>query len=216
MNIIAFSLWGDKPKYTVGALHNAKLAKTYYRNWKCWFYCDRDTVPEGIIQSLEAMDNVKIIFMKASQEPHWAAFWRFYPMGDPSVERCIFRDTDSRIGQRESMAVQNWISSGKDIHVMRDHPAHGVPICAGMWGALAKPFLHIRNMIDDYYRDGVDKTKTYGDIDQDFLKKKVWDAVNIESVLVHDEFFAKKPFPTPRDPKHFVGQVYDENDNPQF
>ena len=37
-----------------------------------------------------------------------------------------------------------------------------------------------------------------------------------DDVVEHDDFFAKKPFPLPRDPRYFVGQVYDENDNPQF
>jgi hypothetical protein len=30
--------------------------------------------------------------------------------------------------------------------------------------------------------------------------------------FVHDEFFQKRPFPYPRDEKHFVGQAYAGND----
>ena len=32
MKLITFSLWGVDPKYTVGAIKNAKLAQEIYRN----------------------------------------------------------------------------------------------------------------------------------------------------------------------------------------
>ena len=38
--IIAFSLWGDQPKYTVGAIKNADLAKEIYPDWTCRFISD--------------------------------------------------------------------------------------------------------------------------------------------------------------------------------
>jgi len=31
--IISFSLWGDKPMYTIGAIKNAKLAEEIYPGW---------------------------------------------------------------------------------------------------------------------------------------------------------------------------------------
>jgi hypothetical protein len=40
-----------------------------------------------------------------------------------------------------------------------------------------------------------------------------------DRAMVHDEFFELKPFPsnaTKRTGSYFVGQVYDENDIPQF
>ena len=38
--IISFCLWGNDPKYTVGALRNAELAKTIYPDWKTRFYIE--------------------------------------------------------------------------------------------------------------------------------------------------------------------------------
>jgi hypothetical protein len=35
----------------------------------------------------------------------------------------------------------------------------------------------------------------------------------MKNVLVHDEFFGGKPFPTPRENYEFVGQIFDENEN---
>jgi hypothetical protein len=214
MNVVSFSLWGDKPKYTIGAIRNAELASSWYRGWTCRFYCDEETVPEKILDILDSMPNCEVVRMGVSVEPHWSMFWRFYAAEDPSIDCVVFRDTDSRIGQREVMAVQEWISSGKGFHAMRDHPQHGTPLCGGMWGVRGGKLKEIRSMISNYYAMGLTKTALFG-IDQDFLTHSVWSLAK-EDVVQHDEFFAKVPFPLPRDPKHFVGQVYDENDNPQF
>ena len=40
--IISFSLWGTDPKYTIGAVRNAELAKTIYSGWVCRFYTGED------------------------------------------------------------------------------------------------------------------------------------------------------------------------------
>jgi hypothetical protein len=214
MNVVSFSLWGDKPKYTIGAIRNAELASSWYRGWTCRFYCDEETVPEKILDTLDSMPNCEVVRMGVSVEPHWSMFWRFYAAEDPSIDCVVFRDTDSRIGQREVMAVQEWISSGKGFHAMRDHPQHGTPLCGGMWGVRGGKLKEIRSMISNYYAMGLTKTALFG-IDQDFLTHSVWSLAK-EDVVQHDEFFAKVPFPLPRDSKHFVGQVYDENDNPQY
>ena len=44
-------------------------------------------------------------------------------------------------------------------------------------------------------------------VDQQFLAQVVYPMVKEDSV-VHDPFFEDKPFPYPRDEKHFVGQAY--------
>ena len=61
-------------------------------------------------------------------------FWRFFAHDETDCEYVVFRDADSRISKREKMAVDEWIQSGKSIHIMRDHPYHTVPILGGMWG----------------------------------------------------------------------------------
>ena len=212
-NVISFSLWGDNGKYTKGAIRNATLASVFYPGWECRFYSDEETVPNSVLEHLESMSNVKVIRMSASKEPHWSMFWRFYAAEDPNIECVVFRDTDSRVGDRECMAVKEWINAGKGYHSMRDHPDHGTPLCGGMWGVRGGKLMNIRSQIDDYYALGLTETNKFG-IDQDFLTHSVWPIARTD-VVEHDEFFANKPFPQPRDPKHFVGQVYDENDNPQ-
>ncbi|XP_043246502.1 uncharacterized protein LOC122394029 [Amphibalanus amphitrite] len=139
--------------------------------------------------------------------------WRFLPLADPSVELFISRDLDSLLGQRESDAVQEWIKSGKTIHVMRDHPLHSVSILAGAWGA--------RNHRSDIYRPLRERLVTVTDTaalvpgeDQLRLEKFVYGpAVERDDVLEHDSYFCglfgpSRPFPSRRylsTYPHFVG-----------
>jgi hypothetical protein len=61
VKVISFSLWGDNPTYTIGAIKNAELAKEYYPDFECWFYIHTESVPSTIIEKLGDMNNVKII-----------------------------------------------------------------------------------------------------------------------------------------------------------
>ena len=42
----------------------------------------------------------------------------------PAPPRYLMRNLDSRLSIREKLAVDEWVSSGKRFHVMRDHPSH--------------------------------------------------------------------------------------------
>ena len=53
---------------------------------------------------------------------------------DLTVDTVLVRDLDSNISPREVAAVQEFLQSPKEFHIMRDHPHHGTPILAGMWG----------------------------------------------------------------------------------
>ena len=54
--IISFSLWGDNPKYTIGAIKNAEIAKEIYPDWICRFYLGKST-PIEIVKDLYGRDN---------------------------------------------------------------------------------------------------------------------------------------------------------------
>ena len=201
MKYVSFSLWGDKPLYNVGAIRNAELMGEIYPDWKMILYYD-NSVPSETISKLETLD---CILVKVD-DFEYGCFWRFFAADIDDCELVIFRDTDSRINLRERDAVNAWIETEKSLHVMRDHPAHGIPygnnklgILAGMWGIKGKQ-LPLTQMIKKFV---VDKENKYG-IDQTFLKM-VYNAFELDKV-VHDDFFEKKPFPTKRDNMRFVGE----------
>ena len=199
--IIAFSLWGDNPKYTVGLIKNLDLAKEVYPGWICRVYCGK-SVPENIISEIEKRDNKELIIM--DEQGDWEGmFWRFFAAEDADI--MISRDSDSRLNNREKAAVEQWIKSDKNFHIMRDHPYHATEILGGMWGVKSPILKNIRNMIKEYSKGN------FYQVDQNFLREKVYPLVK-HSAMVHDEFFEKKPFPMPRDGLEFVGKVFDENE----
>jgi len=208
MNIISFSLWGDNPKYTIGAIRNAELAKEIYPEWICKFYIGND-VPECIVDELKSLDS-QIVFMPDSG---WnGMFWRF--LAADSNDTIISRDTDSRLNLREACAVDEWLKSDKDFHIMRDHPHHATAILGGMWGARNGILKGISEWIE-YYEKGLFDNKWQ--VDQNFLRDIIYPLIK-EKSCVHDEFFNGIDFPVKRVGYEFVGDVFDENDvrHPEF
>ena len=210
MKYLSFSLWGDKPIYNIGAIKNAKLWKTVYPDWQMVVYYD-NSVPFDTITKLNELN---VLTIDMTEKNIYGMFWRFFAVDLPNSEYSVFRDTDSRITLREKMAVDEWINSNKTIHVMRDHPAHGIPfgsdrlgILGGMWGIKSKSVP----LIDMIYNFIKDKTLSYGS-DQTFLKSIYLMFENDRTT--HDEFFEKKPFPIYRERGRFVGDRIDENDKP--
>lgn len=204
--VISYSLWGNCPKYTVGAIRNAEGAQKIYPGWECRFYVDL-TVPKNILFELDDIPNVKVIHKNSVG--NWSSmFWRFEASYDKNVDVSIFRDSDSRLSLREKLAVDDWMNGNKTFHIMRDHPWHSYPILGGMWGVKNNNNYDLENLIKKYYTDNsLDKYGT----DYDFFIKVLFPMIK-NDCCVHDEFFDKKPFPAPRKNFEFVGQVFNENE----
>jgi len=200
MKIISYSLWGDDTRYTLGAIRNAELAKEIYPDWNVHVYIS-DYVAEDIQNKLLDLDCTLIKF---AEKGDWTGmFWRFFAADSQDI--IISRDVDSRLSYREKAAVDEWLSSDKDFHIMRDHPYHGIPILGGMWGSRNGILNGIKDMIANY------KKGDYWQVDQEFLTSIVYPLVK-DRCHINDPFFEKKPFPFPRNDKHFVGQAYAGND----
>ena len=202
--VICFSLWGDNPTYTIGAIKNAKLAEEIYPGWICRYYVGKST-PTEIINQLIEFDNTEVFIMNESG--NWTGmFWRFYAASDQNVGVMISRDTDSRLTKREKAAVDEWLASDKDFHIMRDHPQHATEILGGMWGVRNKLLIGMVSGINDYAKGD------FWQVDQNFLREKIYPAI-INNKVVHDEFFEKNNFPEPRLGYEFIGEAFDKDDN---
>ena len=207
--IIAFSLWGDNPKYCIGAIKNAQLRIQYYSDWVCKFYIQKD-VSLKYIDELKNIENTEILI--CNETANWKfTTQRFCAIDEKNISHVIFRDTDSRLNQREADAVNQWIKDDTAIHVMKDHPYHGnFPILAGMWGLNKSKFpFNMRQSLDSYSTKGVQEQYYY---DQIFLNNYIWPNFYQDSTI-HDEFFTNNPFPSKRVNTQFVGQSFDEYDN---
>jgi 2-polyprenyl-3-methyl-5-hydroxy-6-metoxy-1,4-benzoquinol methylase len=196
---ISFSLYGDLPKYCIGAIRNAELAPKIYPGWKCVFYCDI-AVPEQIINKLKETSEVIII-----DDPRWVGYtkgmWRFFVQDD----YVIYRDCDSRLNEREADAVMEWIISDKTLHTIHDNINHTKPILAGLFGLKgglkdAKDKIiewNEKHEWENYY--GVDES-----ILTDLLVDLTWYESNENNLKIK------------LNNNEFCGQSYFEDDTPQW
>jgi hypothetical protein len=137
-------------------------------------------------------------------------FDRFQPGIDSGVEAFISRDCDSRLTAREAAAVNEWLTTNKGFHAMRDHPHHSVPILGGMWGMKrgAMSPMVLESSMDEWQQE--DRWQT----DQEWLTAEVWSHYR-NDFLCHDDgflnhYFGGYRFPTPRlESGEFVGATYD-------
>jgi len=210
MNYISYSLWGDNPLYNIGSIRNSEQIKTFYPKWKMILYYD-DSVPKETIVELEKNN---VICNNVSDLGLYGMFWRFLASDLEDAEYVCFRDCDSRLSERESVAVKEWIDSEKTLHVMRDHPAHGTPygnnqlgILGGMWGIKAKQVP----MTDMVLKFNKDIKLGYGS-DQTFLKTIY--QVFQNNRCTHDDFFEKIPFTIKRENGRFIGERININEQP--
>jgi hypothetical protein len=209
MRYISYSLWGDNELYNIGMVKNAEQVPKIYSGWQMIVYHD-NSVPKETLSVLEDL-NVKLVNVDGHTH---GMFWRFFASDLVDCEYAIFRDGDSRLSIREKMAVDEWIDSGKTIHVMRDHPAHQIPygnnslgILGGMWGIKGNT-IPMKDSIENFSKN---KTMGYG-IDQTFLKT-IYNVFENDR-CTHDDFFEKKPFPIKRENGRFIGERMNINDEP--
>lgn len=208
-NVVAYSLWGSGDMYWSGALKNIELVKKFYPGFISRFYIDNNCKKE-LIDTIKG-DNVEIVLVD-SKGSFDGMFWRFWVAEDPDVDIFMSRDCDSRISEREVAAVNEWLKSDKDFHIMRDHPFHSVSILGGMWacrnGILRN--INLSKLIENW------KNHSIKGCDQDFLGQVIYPYVRTRS-MEHSEFNLRfggeiRSFPTIRNNYEYVGDIFDEND----
>lgn len=204
-NIIAFSLFGNNPRYCESARLNIRQARLLLPNWTCRFYLD-ESVPEAVRNALQEDGAEVILVSHDDQKDISGLMWRFLVLQDHSIDRYLLRDADSLISTREAAAVNEWVSSDKHFHLMRDCFSHTELLLAGMWGGCSGIFKNTRNDMINFARQG----KYLGQrvIDQHFLRHTVWPVAR-QSLLAHDAVFGyleSKDFPV--HPPHQMGEEF--------
>lgn len=206
--IISFSLWGTDKRYLIGAIRNSELCNKIYPGWICRFYVDED-VDESIKKEL-LMNNSEI-FIKKKNHEYSPYLWRFLSAADPEVDIMLSRDCDSRLSIREKVAVEEWLESDKNFHIIRDHPHHRYHIMAGMWGCRNKILNNIDSDIN-VWSNILNKQN-----DQIFLRDIIYPKI-IHTSMIHDEFIKFEGnlcqrINHERENSEFIGEYFDENEN---
>jgi hypothetical protein len=178
--IISFSLFGSNPIYLKGLDRNIELSRIHYPNWKIRVYADTENYSK--INKYRHDEKIEIVEFR-SEFSNQGLFERFKPLFDKDVDIWVSRDLDSSITSREVAAVNEWLESGRDLHVMRDSHNHSYPIMAGMFGMRkinAFSRLRIESLMEKYFSS--DMTS-----DQRFLAQVIWKKFK-PNTLIHDHW----------------------------
>ena len=148
--------------------------------------------------------------------------WRFFPTLDSQVDVFVSRDLDSVVKPREVEAVEEWLQSGKTLHVMRDHLQHiWVPMLGGLWGVQrTKSREAWREVWNAIWTSIIADPLSQNDrgskgSDQKLLSRHVWGRFSGD-VMQHDSFSCAQypgaisfPSQRPNSTGNFVGAKMD-------
>ena len=211
--VISFSVYGDNPKYTIGLIRNLELIEKIYPDWVTYVYYN-NTVPNEILEKVNHFHNVETFDMTELEIP--GMFWRFQPNDDKEVERFIVRDSDSRITEREKIAVEEWEKEDKVLHIMRDHPHHNYQILGGMWGMKSQTNF---NMKEEFSRYTNSKELYEKMTDMNFLRDVIYPKY-IQNSTVHATYHGYEPwakeFSSPLVEKRFIGEIINEDESREY
>lgn len=183
-NIIAFTLFGDSPRYCESAVANVLVAKELFPHWRCRIYLD-DSVPLSIHQRLHEAGAQIVDMSGAAKDGIHPLMWRFLVVDDVEVDRYLIRDADSLLSEREQVAVEQWVNSDYWFHHMRDYFTHTELILAGLWGGCRGGLMALKPLMQVWLARQTDVTRF---ADQIFLREMVWPTLR-RSVLSHDDWF---------------------------
>ena len=217
-------------EYFKGIAENVKLVKELYgEDWTVrLYYRVQDDNSPMLSQICDlACSQPTLDICDANFNPRlgnatilYPLIWRFLPVIDLQVDFYLSRDLDSRVSQREVSAVTEFLKSDKDIHVMRDHPAHSAFMMGGTWGAkVLNQRKELMQAFKKMFKDGVAYIgpEKGGGYDQIALTRYVW-PWGKKVALSHDAYTCRKfsntsPFPTKRlaGVGNFIGSVISLN-----
>jgi len=218
MKVFSFSLFGDNPIYTIGAIKNVNLIKQNFTDWNTFIYTNK-TKEDDIIKNLIDLGCI----IKYETDHRWYnSTWRFKAISEDSVDIMICRDSDSRVFIRDVFAIEEWLESNYNYHIIRDHPVgHHWKMNAGMWGAKKTDFISNINLLLEDYKTKNSNLLNHKNFDQFFLRDVIYPKI-VNDSLIHDEYYGyeKNNYKIKRDRKidnfAFIGESMDENDKSRF
>lgn len=193
LNIIAFSLYGENPRYCETIVKNAQICPELYPGWRMRVY-HNSSVPEHVLTRLSAL-HVELVNMSAHTDI-FPTLWRFLVLDDRRVARYLIRDADALFSEKETAAVQMWLQSDAWYHHMRDYFTHTELLLAGMWGGCSTSALPSIGDLICGFLSTYQGNQRY--TDQQFLRHVLWPTIRT-SLLSHDEIFLfgnARPYPT--------------------
>jgi hypothetical protein len=204
---ISFSLYGNDPKYVIGAYKNIELCQKLCPEWTVKIFTNVNVTSKQTIDILSKFSNTIIIDPETILTNHdvykFPMFWRFFAFFDNAP--ALSRDLDSRITVRELQYINNWINLDKSIFIVRDHPWQS-QVPGGLVG-----MKNLGPSFRSFFIDFIQNNSTDWGQDQVMLNSFV-SLYNISYIYKCEQ---NSNSYIPRDNKSFfIGIQLDENDNP--
>ena len=199
------SVYGTNPQYIIGAMRQVELCKTLMPGWRVRIYTD------NAISFHSIRDQIDVIEVT---DGSFGMFWRFRPMWESSDNIVVVRDSDSRVTIREAKAVNEWLDSNYNFHVIKDHPAHyDWPINGGLFGYRGQLTNELWNSLMYYQHQGHHYT-----LDQVWLRDCMWPVVASTACMhsMNSPGWFSQTRDQLRNKLDFCGNGYTENDLPIY
>ena len=103
------------PDWTIRIYHNG----TIHKSVQCEFECLRNKKTGHFYDNIDFCDLNEFTYVDMEVVHLMPSFWRWLPVADLFVDTFLSRDFDSCIGQREHLAVNEWLQSNTLFHIMR-------------------------------------------------------------------------------------------------
>lgn len=153
--VIAFSLAGQNPTHTYGAIRNLQLWPVIFPTWRIRVYIldqiistnhiniSRDLlVPQQVINKLRLL-GADIVFLNSSYINTPYCLWKYLVADDPQVRYFMVRNSDRRISERGKLLSQHWLnrtndrSGGNTMFCVRDNKSQNPAkhLVLGLFGA---------------------------------------------------------------------------------
>ncbi|XP_018021222.1 uncharacterized protein LOC108677508 isoform X2 [Hyalella azteca] len=203
--VLSYCVYGNYSKYASGFPRILDAIRKWYPGWLVRLY----TEPSMYVKELRPLmlQHPYLYLCDVSNLPGDipdvrvpdSMLWRVAVLGDETVDVFLVRDIDAEMLYREVAAVHEFLESGKMLHIMRDHPWHGVSLLGGTYGV--NQAACNRSLLNLIRRQVFDQRQKIND--QSVLQL-------VHSSISHDSYSCQHfpstvPFPTQRNASQFVG-----------
>ena len=135
--VISYSIYNDENEYNNFDKNHLislmKSAKKYFPDWViriyhngtisksdiCELECLADEKTNTLFDNVDFCDINRLTFESMDIKHLTPSFWRWLTVGDAFVDIFLSRDFDSCIGEREFLAVEEWLKQNTLFHIMR-------------------------------------------------------------------------------------------------
>ena len=203
--VIAMSLASSELAELWGAVRNAQLIRVYFPGWTLRIYMKKqvDAGADGDSGSIHAtviprlLDlGADIVYIDTASTRIASSWWSYLVADDVNVDFALVRKPNGRLGERDAMAVKDWIQSCEKsprvaVHCIRDTAYQGTrPMMHGLWGTRPRVLRHLlggQSMMSLIHHFVNDSCSADDDCEpSDFLSQMLWPLVQPDAVVCHD------------------------------